>query len=105
MAEAEKEHTMQARQDQQAFRRWLTEIWSTARSLAVLRGGEDGPAVQLRELIAVIDDPSILHQVREWTTSGDYKGDVCRCPGDLTLALHGPDGAMLGSATVHTDRI
>ncbi|QDY07269.1 hypothetical protein FJK98_08845 [Micromonospora sp. HM134] len=32
---------------------------------------------------------------------GRFSADLCRCPGDLTIALYDADAALLGSASVH----
>jgi hypothetical protein len=47
----------------------------------------------------------VLDRVREWTTIGDFAGDVCRCAGDLTLVLYDATGAPIGSGTVHPHRV
>ncbi|MBV1855574.1 hypothetical protein [Catellatospora tritici] len=88
-----------------AVRQWLARAWSAATRVALLAGGEDAPPVANRPVLARVDDPVALDRLRRLTTTGTFAGDVCRCPGDLTIALYGEDGALLGAATVHGDRL
>ncbi|MGN9766574.1 hypothetical protein ACTMS2_15620 [Micromonospora sp. SD12] len=87
------------------IRRWLNGAWIRARRLEVLPGGEDAPPPGRRQPIAVIDDIDYLDRVRKWTTTGEFAHDVCRCPGDLTLALYDSGNVLIGSATLHPGRI
>ncbi|GAA2559970.1 hypothetical protein GCM10010435_34050 [Winogradskya consettensis] len=87
------------------IRRWLTETWDRARKVIIADGGEDGPPVAEREVLATVEDESALRQLREWTTSENFRGDVCRCPGDLTVALYDAEDVLLGSGTLHAGRV
>ena len=74
--------------------------------LTVRQGGEDDSVpVAQREVLAIIEEQGLLRTLKELTTSGRFAGDTCRCPGDLTLALHGASGDIVGSATIHSERI
>ncbi|GAA2500721.1 hypothetical protein [Winogradskya humida] len=86
-------------------RRWLKETWDRARKVVIADGGEDGQPVAGREVLATVEDETALRQLREWTTSGNLRGDVCRCPGDLTVAVYDAEDVLLGSGTLHPGRV
>jgi hypothetical protein len=96
---------MQVSEREASIRQWLNEAWAHVKRLEILQGGEDGPPVSQRQVIAVIDDHDAVRRVQGWTTSGEFAGDVCRCSGDLTLALYDAKNALLGSATLHPGRV
>ncbi|MFI5529781.1 hypothetical protein ACIA8O_14700 [Kitasatospora sp. NPDC051853] len=90
-----------------SVRGWWAEVWPQVAEVWVLTGGEgsevDAPE---RELLAVIEDPVELAELRRLTTAGRFDDGICRCHGGLTLGLRGADGEGLGRASVHgTDRI
>ncbi|MCX4388229.1 hypothetical protein OG777_15000 [Micromonospora peucetia] len=84
---------------------WLNEAWARVKRLEILPGGEDFPPLSRRQSIAVIDVGDDINRVRKWTTEGEFAEDVCRCPGDLTLALYDAGNLLIGSATLHPGRI
>lgn len=87
------------------LRAWLNDVWRRTHQVEVLDGGEDGPAVGERRTLAVIDDTAVLAQVERLATTGDLVRDICRCPGDITLALYDEHRVLLGSATLHPGRV
>ncbi|SBT44157.1 hypothetical protein [Micromonospora auratinigra] len=80
---------------------WLPKVWTGTRQVRILDGGLLGGPVADRAVLAEITDRDRLARLRELTTTGDFTGDICRCPGRLTLALYDADDVLRGSATVH----
>jgi hypothetical protein len=82
------------------IRRWLEAVWTRAEAAVLLQGGDDGPLAERRlqgELLA----PEALAELRELTTTGEYRDGICRCHGSLTVALLGADGDFIGSGSLH----
>jgi hypothetical protein len=96
---------MYAGEGQLLLRQWLDDIWDRASFVRILEGGEDGPPVDRRKLLAAIEDREQLERLRELTTIGAFAGNTCRCPGDLTVSLYNVDNELLGSATIHSERV
>ena len=80
---------------------WLHGVWGNTSRLEVLAGGEDAGVVADRRVLVVIDDGDVLSRMRRLTSTGTFTGDICRCPGEMTLALYRDDGELLGSGAVH----
>ena len=63
------------------IRVWLDSVGSRTERVEVLSGGEDDWAPELRNWLATLDVPDSWERLRTWTTSGEFHGDICRCPG------------------------
>ncbi|WP_159079615.1 hypothetical protein [Plantactinospora sp. BC1] len=96
---------MQTGREEASIQVWLDEVWSRARRVVVLQGGEGEPPTGERQTLAVIEDGASLNRIREWTTAGEFVADICRCPGDLTLVLYDSESSAIGSASLHPDRV
>jgi hypothetical protein len=88
-----------------AVRAWLDDVWSRARRFAVLEGGESDIPVARRRPLAETNDVSVVRRVGAWLTTGLFTGDICRCPGELTIALYDDRRELTGSATLHEERV
>ena len=88
-----------------SVRAWLETAWRGTRRVVIVEGGESDVPVTCRQEIETIADSEILGLLQEWTTAGSFAGDICRCPGDLALALLDGNGDLVGSASVHSDRV
>ncbi len=83
------------------IRVWLDDAWARTRLVQVLAGGEgDGP-LSGRRVLGRIESPDALAELRVVTSDGSFSGDICRCPGGLTLSLHDADGEFVGRGTLH----
>ncbi|MGK5520292.1 hypothetical protein ACSNN9_13145 [Micromonospora sp. URMC 107] len=67
---------------------WLSDAWARTRAVRVLDGGLEGGPLADRAVLAELTDPDRLARARELTTGGRPTGDICRCTGDVTLALY-----------------
>ncbi|MEU4771173.1 hypothetical protein [Micromonospora sp. NPDC023644] len=80
---------------------WLSDAWARTRAVRVLDGGLDGGPLADRAVLAELTDPDRLARARELTTGGRPTGDICRCTGDVTLALYDAQDRPVGSAGIH----
>ncbi|MFY1700954.1 hypothetical protein ACN28G_04285 [Micromonospora sp. WMMA1923] len=80
---------------------WLSGVWGGVQRLAILSGGEGLTPVAEREQLVLIEDKDSISKIRCWATQGDFTGDACRCPGDLTIALLDDAGVVIGAASLH----
>ncbi|MFG3713385.1 hypothetical protein [Micromonospora sp. NPDC047730] len=87
------------------MRQWLEDAWAHVRVARILSEGEGGPPLPDRDVLAEVADSTALEKLRTLTTSGEVLEDICRCPGDLTLALYDADDVLIGSASVHPGAI
>ncbi|MEU8515759.1 hypothetical protein AB0C76_29905 [Kitasatospora sp. NPDC048722] len=83
-------------------REWLDDAWARTRIVQVIAGGEGEGRLSGRDVLGWIEGPDELAQLRALTAEGRFTGDVCRCPGSVTLSLHDADGEPVGSGTVHS---
>lgn len=94
-----------SREGEGSMRKWLEEVWREARRVVIVEGGETGEPLDQRQVLAAIEDPDLLRLLHIWTTSGSLAGGICRCLGDLTLVVYDEGGRLVGSASVHPDRL
>ncbi|GIG93423.1 hypothetical protein [Plantactinospora endophytica] len=80
---------------------WLEEVWSRTHAVQIVEGGEGGGPLLGRAVLAELVDAVSVDAVRVLTTTGRFTGDVCRCPGGLTVMLRDIAGAVLASASLH----
>ncbi|WP_448318108.1 hypothetical protein, partial [Streptomyces sp. CO7] len=89
-----------------AVRAWLEDVWSRAGAALLLPGGELGPPLDRRPVLAEVFDPGALAGLRELTTGGTFTGDICRCHGHATLVLLDQDAEIAATASLHgTDTV
>ncbi|KOV61696.1 hypothetical protein [Streptomyces sp. MMG1121] len=90
--------------DAATIRQWLAEAWSRT-AAAVLLGGPDlrAPLAE-RPVVGEIFDPAALARLRDLTTTGEFTGDICRCPGSPTVALLDTDAEFIAAGSLHGDR-
>ncbi|MEU1756777.1 hypothetical protein ABZ436_29545, partial [Micromonospora matsumotoense] len=69
--------------------------------MQILDGGEDAGPLADRRILAELRNPSTIEAARKLTTTGRFTGDICRCPGDTTIALHDDSGVLITSASLH----
>ncbi|WP_141721616.1 hypothetical protein [Micromonospora citrea] len=87
------------------MRQWLDDARGRVRIARILSEGEDGPPLSEREVLAEVTDVAALEKLWKLTTSGEVTRDICRCPGDVTLALYDTGNDLVGSASVHPGAI
>ncbi|MEU6668785.1 hypothetical protein [Streptomyces sp. NPDC046727] len=83
------------------IRAWLAEVWPRTEAALVLAGGDVGVPLADRPVLGEIFDDADLAELRGLAADGEFTGSVCRCPGSLTVALLGADGAVIGAASLH----
>jgi hypothetical protein len=75
----------------------LERVWSRARVVQVVDGGEfDGP-IPDRTVLATLP----VDAARTLTTEGRFTGDICRCPGGLTIVLRDGTDRILAGGSLH----
>nr|BFE60401.1 hypothetical protein GCM10020063_049270 [Dactylosporangium thailandense] len=80
---------------------WLDGVWTSARLVQIVEGGEaDGPQPG-RAVLAELREPPALGALRALSTTGRFTGDICRCHGHTTVVLRGTAGEALASASLH----
>ncbi|MFE5208531.1 hypothetical protein [Streptomyces sp. NPDC056600] len=91
---------------EEAIRAWLEDVRSRAGAALLLAGGELGPPLDRRPVLAEVFDPGALAGLLALTTRGAFTGDVCRCLGSVTVALLDQDAEFTASASLHgTDTV
>ncbi|MET9610581.1 hypothetical protein ABZZ17_36815 [Streptomyces sp. NPDC006512] len=80
---------------------WFDGVWGAAALVRVLAGGEDGGPLERRPLLGRVESAGDLAELRALSTTGTHTGDLCRCHGSVTFALHDADGGLLGRASLH----
>lgn len=80
---------------------WLDDVWSRARVVQVVEGGEDGGLLSGRAVLAELRGAGSVDETRVLTTAGRFTGDICRCPGGPTIVLRDSGGGVLGRAGLH----
>ncbi|GIE76592.1 hypothetical protein Aph02nite_25420 [Actinoplanes philippinensis] len=83
------------------IRRELDDAWSRTVLVQVVAGGENGGPIDDRELLAEIDEPGAVGEVRALTTTGRFSGDICRCHGGPTIVLRDGEGEVVLHAGIH----
>ncbi|MGQ5639797.1 MULTISPECIES: hypothetical protein [unclassified Streptomyces] len=86
------------------IRDWLAEAWSRTAGALVLGGLDLGTPPAGRPVAGEIFEPSDLAELRVLTTTGEFTGDICRCPGSPTLALLDSDGEFIATGSLHGGR-
>ncbi|MGW2254303.1 hypothetical protein ACWCXH_29545 [Kitasatospora sp. NPDC001660] len=86
-------------------REWLDEAWARTRLVRVIEGGEEDRPLSERDVLGWVEGPDELAELRVLTSAGGFTGDICRCPGSLTLSLHDADGEPVGRGTIHGDDV
>ncbi|MEU8376556.1 hypothetical protein AB0C22_26030 [Micromonospora sp. NPDC048894] len=69
--------------------------------MQIVDGGEDAGPLADRAILAELRNPSTIEAAWKLTTTGRFTGDICRCPGDTTIALHDDSGVLITSASLH----
>jgi len=80
---------------------WLAEVWSQARLVQIVDGGEDGGPLTGRAVLVEVRTAASVDGLRVLTTAGRLTGDVCRCPGGPTVVLRDVAGEILAGASIH----
>ncbi|MFF5017481.1 hypothetical protein [Streptomyces sp. NPDC001165] len=80
---------------------WLEETWSRTEAALILAGGHGRGRLADREVLGELFAPAGLAQLRALTTVGEFTGDICRCPGSLTVALLDADCEFTGAGSLH----
>ncbi|SCL39720.1 hypothetical protein GA0074692_5461 [Micromonospora pallida] len=79
----------------------LSDVWTRTQTVRILDEGLDDGPLDDRQVLVQLTDQAQVNRAQELTTNGQFAGDICRCLGDLTLALYDADDRILGSATIH----
>ncbi|MFY1683653.1 hypothetical protein ACN265_19160 [Micromonospora sp. WMMD730] len=80
---------------------WLTGVWSRTHVVRILDGGEDAGPLADRATLAELRIPSTIEAARKLTTTGRFTENICRCPGDTTIALHDDSDELVAAASLH----
>ncbi|MES9525371.1 hypothetical protein [Streptomyces capoamus] len=83
------------------IRAWLAQVWPRTEAALVLAGGDLRVPLADRAVLGEIFDDAALGELRGLATEGEFTGDICRCPGSLTVALLDAHGAVVGAAGLH----
>ncbi|MGP3975792.1 hypothetical protein ACTWQF_17635 [Streptomyces sp. 8N114] len=84
-----------------AVQEWFDDVWARTRLVQVLAGGESAEPLDSRTLLGWVESPESLGKLRSLSTQGVVTMDTCRCPGSLTITLHGAEKQLLGRASLH----
>ncbi|MEU2926604.1 hypothetical protein ABZ636_16405 [Streptomyces sp. NPDC007251] len=90
--------------DATTIRAWLAGAWSRTEAALILGGTALGTPLAGRPVVGEVFDRAGLAELRALTTTGEFLGDLCRCPGSPTVALLDADGAFIGSGALHGGR-
>ncbi|MBO4161368.1 hypothetical protein JQN83_11165 [Micromonospora sp. MMS20-R2-23] len=80
---------------------WLTDVWARTHVVRILDGGEDAGPLADRAILAELRNPSTIEAARKLTTTGRFTENICRCPGDTTIALHDDSDELVTAASLH----
>ncbi|WP_053709966.1 hypothetical protein [Streptomyces sp. NRRL B-3648] len=87
--------------DGAGIRAWPAQVWSRTEAALVLAGGDLRVPLADRPVLGEVFDDAALGELRGLATEGEFAGDICRCPGSLTVALLNAQGAVTGAAGLH----
>ncbi|OIK01984.1 hypothetical protein BIV25_04225 [Streptomyces sp. MUSC 14] len=87
--------------DAGTVRAWLADVWSRTEAALILGGPDLGTPLLERPVAGEVFARGGLAELRALTATGDFTGDICRCPGSPTLALLDADAEFIGRGSLH----